>query len=138
MFRTRPVVATAVTHTATTSDQVLERLCDTDSWPSWAGVVRAEAHNDSGMTKDLASASALHLWFRSGRDIVEEVQFHGQTLRLSASNGYGVLRVEDTAEGSRLTWTSQMRVRGPRFVVQRALRRRLSESLERLGAITPS
>jgi hypothetical protein len=100
----------------------------------WAGVTRAEAHNDAGRTSDLSNAHELHLWFPDGREVTEQVTFHGHTLRLTTSVGHGVVRVEDTSEGVRLTWTSEVRARGPRFLVRRALRSRLLESLERLSA----
>ena len=134
MLRSKPVVATAVCRTQADSASVISRLCDVESWPAWAGATRAEAHNDAGRTGDLSDAHELHLWFPGGRELVGQVAFHGHTLRLTTSYGHGVVRVEDSTEGARLTWTSEMRARGPRFLVQRVLRSRLQESLERLGA----
>jgi hypothetical protein len=134
MFRSKPVVATAVCRTHTGSPNVISRLCDVESWPVWAGVTRAEAYNDAGRTSDLANAHELHLWFPDGREVTEQVTLHGHTLRLTTSVGHGVVRVEDTIEGVRLTWTSEIRARGPRFLVRRALRSRLREALERLSA----
>jgi hypothetical protein len=138
MIRSKTVVATAVYRTLRESESVLSLLRDVESWPKWAGVVRAEARNDAGRTSDLFDAHELILWFSDGREVTEQITFHGRTLHLVSSTGHGVLRVEDTADGSRLSWTSQMKVRGPRFIVRRVLRRRLCASLERLAANTPA
>jgi hypothetical protein len=138
MFRSKPVLATAVYRTPVESASVLSVLRDVESWPRWAGVVRAEARNDAGRTSDLFDAHELCLWFSDGREVTEQIGFNGRTLRLTSNGGHGVLRVEDTADGSRLTWTSQIRVRGPRTLVRRVLRRRLQDSLERLVAGTPT
>ena len=136
MIRSKPVLATAVHRSTVESARVLSTLRDVESWPRWAGVVRAEARNDAGHTSDLFDAHELCLWFADGREVTEQIEFNGRTLRLTSSDGHGVLRVEDTADGSRLTWTSQMKVRGPRSLVRRALRRRLQDALERLVAGT--